>query len=52
MDVFVEALHLGNRVRRKRVPMQMLFPSDDEFAELRAPIADMVVRDDAMAEKP
>jgi hypothetical protein len=30
----------------------MLFPADEQFAELRAPVADVVVGDDAVAEQP
>ena len=52
VDEFVEALHLGEGVPAKRVPIEVFLPADEQFAELRAPVADVIVGDNAVAEQP
>ena len=47
----VDALHLGQRVARVRGRVARLAGADDQQAELRSPIAQVVVGHDRMAEK-
>src|SRR5664280_849274 len=47
----VEPFHFGNRIGLESGGVQMFFPADEQFAELRAPIADVIVGDDAVAEQ-
>src|ERR1700691_1505534 len=49
VDGFVETLHFRDGVGVKGRAIEPGFPADEEFAELRAPIANMIVRNDAMA---
>jgi len=51
VDKLVKPLHFGNRIGLERGGVQMFFPADEQFAELCAPIADVVVGDDAVAEQ-
>ncbi len=51
VDQFIEALHFADGVLFERGFVEVLFPADEQFAELRAPIADVVVGHDAMAEQ-
>jgi hypothetical protein len=48
---FVKPLHLADGVALQRRFIKMLFPADDELAELRAPVADVVIGDDVVPRK-
>ena len=52
VDALVEALHFSEGVPTKRVPVEVFLPADEQFAELHAPVADVVVGDDPVAEQP
>ena len=51
VDGFVKPLHLRNRITFERGPVKLLFPADKQFAKLRAPVADVIVRHNAIAEQ-
>jgi len=48
--LFVEALHLGDRVGLQRGGVQVAFPGRQQHPELRAPVAQVVVGQDAETE--
>jgi len=50
-DHFIEPLHLAEGIGFQRVGLEMLFPAEQQQAELRAPVADVVVGDDTVAEQ-
>ena len=45
VDRLVETLHFGDRITLQGRPIEQLLPAHQQFAELRAPIPDMVVAD-------
>ena len=49
--LFVNPNDLGQRLARERVTIKQIFPTPDHHSELRAPIADMIVANDVVAEK-
>ena len=51
-DGLVEALHLGQRIALEARPVQQRLPADEQHAELRAPVAEVIVRDDPVAQQP
>ena len=51
-DLTVEADEFGDRIRLQRGAVQQMLPAVNDFPELRAPIADVVVGDDGMPEEP
>ena len=51
VDELVKPLHFGNRIGLERGGVQMFLPADEQFTELRAPVAEVVVGDDAVAEQ-
>ena len=51
VDGFVKTFHLRDGIGLERGAIELGLPADEQLAELRAPIADVVVRDDAMAEE-
>ena len=51
-DLLVEALHLGDGVGLQRGAVQVTLPADQQHAELRAPIAEVIVGDDLVAQQP
>ena len=51
IDDFVEALQFGDCVQLECRAIEHLFPPEKQFAELRAPIADMIVRDDIVPQQ-
>ena len=51
VDHFVHAFHFRNRVGLQGSFVEMLLPTHQQHPELRPPIANMVVRDDAMTEQ-
>ena len=48
---FVDALQLGDRIEVERGAVEQRLPREAEHSELRAPVADVVVRDDGVAEE-
>ena len=53
VDHFVKPLHLRRSgSARKRCRVQPRLPAHEQFAKLRAPIADVIVRDDPVAQQP
>ena len=51
VDQPVEPFHLGERIPLERRPVEMLFPANQQLAELGAPIADVIVRDHPVTEQ-
>ena len=51
VDEFVETFEFANRVGGEGGIVPVLFPADDEHSKLRAPIADVIIGDDAVAEE-
>ena len=51
VDDFVKAFQFGDGVAFEFGAVQNLFPAEQKLAELRAPVADVVVADDAVAEQ-
>ena len=51
-DRFVNPLHFRQRLAIQRGAIQQRPPSDQQHSELRAPIADVIVRDHSMPEQP
>ena len=51
-DCSVEALHFGNGIRFNRGQVQVLLPADQQHPELGPPVANVIVRDDVVAEQP
>src|SRR6185312_5372412 len=51
VDDFVEAFEFGDGVLFERGAIEDLFPAEEQLAELRAPIADVVINDDVVAEQ-
>ena len=51
-DLLVEALHLADGVGLQRGGVQVALPGDQQHAELRAPIAQVIVGDDLVAQQP
>ena len=51
VGLFVNANQLGDRVALQRRAIEQIFPAVNDHAELRAPIADVIVADDFVAEK-
>src|SRR5205085_10461944 len=49
--LFVNPNDLGQRLARERVTIKQIFPTPDHHSELRAPIADMIIANNVMAEK-
>ena len=52
VDLAVETRHFRNRVTLQRTTVEKVLPTVKDFAELRAPIAEMVVGHDFVAGKP
>src|SRR5258708_4119239 len=52
IDLLVKTLHFGDRIALEGGPIQAVLPPDEQLPELRAPIADMIVGDDAVPEEP
>jgi hypothetical protein len=50
VDLFVEAAHFFERGAIEGFAVEVFFPANEELAELGAPVADVVVGDDAVAE--
>ena len=48
---FVKPFEFGNGIAFEFGAIQTLFPAEQQFSKLRAPIADVVVADDTMAEQ-
>ena len=51
VGLFVNANQLGNRIALQRRAIEQILPTVDDHAKLRAPIADMIVADDVVAEE-
>ena len=51
-DHFIKPLHFADGIGFERVRFQVVFPAEQQHPELRAPVADVVVGDDAVAEQP
>ena len=51
VGLFVNADQLGNRIARKGLSIQQIFPAVNHHPELRPPIADVIVADDFVTEK-
>ena len=51
VDLAVEARHFGDRVALERGAIEEMFPTVEDLAELRAPVAEMVVGHDFVSEK-
>ena len=49
--LFVEALHLGNGVRLQRCAIQSALPLGEQHSKLCAPIAQVIVGDDLVAQE-
>ena len=47
VDLLVKPFHLRDRIAFKRSLVEMRFPTNEQLAKLRAPIADVVVGDDS-----
>ncbi len=52
VDEFVETFHFRDGVASQGVGVEGAFPADQEFAELGAPVTEVVIGDDAVAEEP
>ena len=50
-DLLVKAFHLGDGVGLERRGVQLTFPSDQQHPELRAPVAQVVVGDNPVAQQ-
>ena len=50
--VFVQPLHFPQRIRRQRIAIERFFPSHQQHAKLRAPIANVIVRHHHMPDPP
>ena len=51
IDQLVEAFHLADGIALERRAIEEFLPADEQLAELRAPVADVIVRDDVMTEQ-
>ena len=51
VDRLVDAFQFGDGIAFQRGPVEQGFPAEQQHAELRAPVADVVVGDDAVAEQ-
>src|SRR5437588_5397270 len=51
VDLFIDSLHLGDRFSLERSRIEVMFPANQQLAELGAPIAEMIISDDPMAEE-
>ena len=52
VDLAVEARHFRDRVFFQRTAIEKMLPTVKDFAELRAPVAQVVVGHDFVADKP
>jgi hypothetical protein len=52
IDFFVEPLHLRERILRQGLLVQLAFPAHNQFAELCAPIANMIVSNHLVPKQP
>ena len=51
VDEFVKALHFGDGIAGEGGGIEVGFPAQEQFSELRAPVAQMIVGDDAVSEQ-